>query len=74
MGAQGVTGVGVPPQPLWLLYIKIVILVLSLIVLALAGYALSVSGPAPTHPGGLDIFVVRSSRGVFATVNVTSLI
>jgi uncharacterized RDD family membrane protein YckC len=62
MSAQGLLAVGVPPQPFWLLYIKIAILVLSLIVLALAAYGLSLfsglyigSGGAP----GMDIFIVR---------------
>ncbi|KAK3307452.1 uncharacterized protein B0T15DRAFT_501953 [Chaetomium strumarium] len=66
MGAQGLISVGVPPQPLWLLYIKIVILVLSLIVLALSGYALSISGPHPAgHPGGLNIFIAILSFIVY---------
>lgn len=57
MGAQGLVATGVPPQPLWLLYIKIAILVLSLIVLALAAYSLSLF---PVGAGGFDIFIVRN--------------
>lgn len=63
MGAQGLIAVGVPPQPLWLLYIKIAILVLSLIVLALGAYSLSIDGLGYYYgggAGGMDIFVVRS--------------
>jgi hypothetical protein len=58
MGAQGLVAVGVPPQPLWLLYIKIAILVISLIVLALSAYSLSL---LPVGAGGMDIFIVRAS-------------
>lgn len=56
MGAQGLVAVGVPPQPLWLLYIKIAILVLSLIFLAISAYALSLW---PYGAGGMNVFVVR---------------
>ncbi|KAK4236032.1 hypothetical protein C8A03DRAFT_17280 [Achaetomium macrosporum] len=66
MGAQGLVAVGVPPQPLWLLYVKIVILVLSLIVLALAAYALSLTGDwYGGHPGGMDIFIAILSFIVY---------
>jgi hypothetical protein len=63
MGAQGLLGKGVPPQPLWLLYIKIAILVLSLIILALAAWNLSLFGGYSAYyggggAGGMDIFVV----------------
>jgi len=58
MGANGLVATGVPPQPLWLLYIKIAILVLSLIILAIAAYALSIW---PFGAGGLDIFVVSKT-------------
>lgn len=57
MGAQGLVATGVPPQPVWLLYIKIAILVLSLVVLALSAYSLSLF---PVGAGGFDIFIVRS--------------
>ena len=63
MGAQGLIAVGVPPQPLWLLYVKIGILVLSLVVLALSAYAISLDGSAYAGyagAGGMDIFIVRS--------------
>lgn len=52
---------GVPPQPLWLLYIKIAILALSLIILALAAWHLSLFGGYAYYgsgAGGMDIFVV----------------
>ncbi|KAL2255644.1 hypothetical protein VTK26DRAFT_2959 [Humicola hyalothermophila] len=58
MGTQGLMATGVPPQPVWLLWIKIAILVLSLIILALAAWVLSLfdgylRGGAP----GMDIFI-----------------
>ncbi|KAK0712176.1 hypothetical protein B0T21DRAFT_247810, partial [Apiosordaria backusii] len=62
MSTQGLTAKGVPPQPLWLLYIKIAILVLSLITLALGAWAVSIFGGylggygGPTGAGGLVIF------------------
>lgn len=58
MAGQGLLAVGVPPQPLWLLYVKIAVLVISLIVLALSAYALSLW---PAGAGGMDIFVVCAS-------------
>jgi hypothetical protein len=58
MAGQGLLAVGVPPQPLWLLYVKLAVLVISLIVLAIAAYALSLW---PGGAGGMDIFVVRAS-------------
>ncbi|KAK4100220.1 hypothetical protein N658DRAFT_507961 [Parathielavia hyrcaniae] len=59
MGSQGLLAVGVPPQPLWLLYIKIAVFVLSIIILALGAYSLSITaGYYPGgDPGGLDVFV-----------------
>ncbi|KAL2267024.1 hypothetical protein VTJ83DRAFT_4301 [Remersonia thermophila] len=54
MGANGLVAVGVPPQPLWLLYIKIGILSLSLLLFALSCFALSAS---PWGSGGLTLFV-----------------
>jgi hypothetical protein len=67
MGAQGLIAVGVPPQPLWLLYIKIAILVFSLIVLAIAAYALSLN---PYGAGGFNIFVVCIPAVLPATCQV----
>jgi hypothetical protein len=67
MGAQGLIAVGVPPQPLWLLYIKIAILVLSLVVLAISAYAHSI---CPYGAGGLNIFVVRTPVALPATRQV----
>jgi hypothetical protein len=67
MGAQGLIAVGVPPQPLWLLYIKIAILVLSLVVLALSAYALSIW---PYGAGGMNIFIVRTPVVLPATCQV----
>lgn len=65
MSAQGLAAKGVPPQPLWLLYIKIAILVLSLVVLAIAAWGLSIfqgftAQLGSAGAGGLVIFVVRS--------------
>lgn len=66
MGAQGLIARGVPPQPLWLLYIKIAILVLSLIVLGLGAWAVSLTGGGyygyyySSGAGGMVIFVVRT--------------
>ncbi|KAK4683237.1 hypothetical protein QC764_123340 [Podospora pseudoanserina] len=62
MSTQGLLAKGVPPQPLWLLYIKIAILVLSLVTLALGAWAVSIFGGyaggygGPTGAGGLVIF------------------
>ncbi|KAK3896701.1 hypothetical protein C8A05DRAFT_39751 [Staphylotrichum tortipilum] len=64
MGAQGLMAVGVPPQPLWLLYIKIAILVLSLIVLALGAYSESLLWGGG-GPGGMDIFIALWSFIVY---------
>ena len=60
MSGKGLLGVGVPSsQPVWLLYIKLAVLVLSLVVLALSAYVLSVlSGGAAS----LDIFIVRTQE------------
>ena len=63
MGANGLIATGVPPQPLWLLWIKIAILVLSLIILALAAWVLSLYGgyASYTYSGGsagFDVFIV----------------
>ncbi|KAK4183045.1 hypothetical protein QBC35DRAFT_131515 [Podospora australis] len=67
--AHGLIARGVPPQPLWLLYIKIAILVLSLILLAMGAWAVSIfsggwygySGGA----GGMVIFVTIFSFLVY---------
>lgn len=64
MSARGLTAKGVTPQPHWLLFVKIAILVLSLVVLALAAYSLSLFGSyegliGGTGVGGYLIFVVR---------------
>ncbi|KAL2153785.1 hypothetical protein VTH82DRAFT_4940 [Thermothelomyces myriococcoides] len=56
MPSGGLAGVGVPPsQPVWLLYIKAVVIVLSLVVMGLSGYVLSnqfIQG----GPASLDMF------------------
>lgn len=71
MSAQGLTKTGVPPQPLWLLYIKIAILVLALIVLGLAAWAQSMIGNNGgyltnwTGTPGMDIFVAILSFIVY---------
>lgn len=58
MPSGGLAGVGVPPsQPVWLLYIKAVVIVLSLVVMGLSGYVLSnqfIQG----GPASLDMFTV----------------
>lgn len=60
---------GVPPQPRFLFFIKIAILVLSLLILALAAYSLSVFNGAVavygTGAGGFLIFVTIKSFIVF---------
>lgn len=65
MGVRGLYSKGVPPQPPFLLWIKVAILVLSVIVLALAAYSISLSGGYGGYygygysgAGGLLIFVV----------------
>ncbi|KAJ4294902.1 hypothetical protein N0V88_005141 [Collariella sp. IMI 366227] len=64
MGAQGLMAVGVPPQPLWLLYIKGAILLFSLIVLAVAAWAISIVG-GDGGPGGMSIFIAIFSFIVY---------
>jgi polyferredoxin len=63
MGASGLIKSGVPPQPLWLLYIKIAIIVLSVVILGLSAWELSLFSGATwlgsAGAGGLLIFVVR---------------
>ena len=59
MGAEGLIAVGVPSsQPVWLLWVKLAIVVLSLIALALGAYGLSLS---IVGAGGMSIFAVRAS-------------
>jgi hypothetical protein len=66
MGVHGLWSKGPPPGPIWLLWIKIAIIVLSVIVLALSAYALSLYGRysdwsyigAYSGAAGLLIFVV----------------
>jgi hypothetical protein len=60
MGMRGLTAVGLPRQPGWLLYIKMAIFVLAVIVLALAAWTLSLySGGYPGgFAGGMDHFIV----------------
>lgn len=58
---SGLTARGVPPQPVFLFYIKIAIIVLSVIILALSAWSISISGGgyylgAPA--GAFMIFVV----------------
>ncbi|KAK4134744.1 hypothetical protein BT67DRAFT_449617 [Trichocladium antarcticum] len=68
MVPQGLMAKGVPPQPLWLLYIKIAILALSLIILALAAWHLSLFGGYAYYgsgAGGMDIFVAILSFIVY---------
>lgn len=52
MSAKGLLARGVPPQPKWLLYVKIAILVLSVIILALAAYSISVFSGYGYYGGG----------------------
>ncbi|KAK0701707.1 hypothetical protein B0T26DRAFT_528008 [Lasiosphaeria miniovina] len=65
MGIHGLVSVGVPAgQPVWLLYIKGAILVLSVVILGLAAWSISIFGGYNgvlvygTGAGGLVIFVV----------------
>lgn len=66
MGAQGLWSKGPPPGPIWLLWMKIAIIVLSVIVLALAAYSISIYGKyygssylvGYSGASGLLIFVV----------------
>jgi hypothetical protein len=66
MGVKGLYAKGPPAGPVWLLYMKIAIIVLSLIVLALAAYSISVYGKyvgsayfvGYSGASGLLIFVV----------------
>ena len=63
---------GVPKQPVWLFYVKIVILVLSLIILALAAYSISLFssfiGYYGSGAGGLLIFVTIKTFIVYGGV------
>lgn len=61
MWVRGLTAVGVPTQPVWLLYVKLAIVVLAAIVLALAAWALSLynGGYPGGFAGGMDHFIVR---------------
>ncbi|KAM7198599.1 hypothetical protein V8F20_006129 [Naviculisporaceae sp. PSN 640] len=54
---SGLLAKGVPPQPVWLFYIKIAILVLSVIILGLAAWAVSIF-PYGNGPAGITIFTV----------------
>ena len=71
MSANGLVAKGVPPQPLWLLYIKIAILVLSLILLAMGAWAVSIFGSDgygyaySGGAGGMVIFVAIFSWIVY---------
>jgi hypothetical protein len=60
MGMRGLTAVGLPRQPGWLLYIKMAIFVLAVIVLALAAWTLSLynGGYPGGFAGGMDHFIV----------------
>ncbi len=65
---SGLTQTGVPPQPRFMFFIKIAILVLSLVILALAAYSISLFGGYAyygTGAGGLLIFVTIKSFIVF---------
>jgi hypothetical protein len=73
MSARGLTAKGVPPQPAWLLYIKIAILVLALIILGLAAYSISLFGQyagllGGSGAGGLLIFVTIKTFIVFGGI------
>jgi hypothetical protein len=74
MAGQGLAAVGVPPQPLWLLYVKIVILVISLVVLALGAYSLSLLPFGfGSGAGGMDIFVAILNFIVYGATGALEL-
>lgn len=73
MGAQGLIAVGVPPQPLWLLYIKLAILILALIVLALGAYAVSLLPFTTGGSGAMDIFIGILCFIVYGTAGALEL-
>lgn len=61
MGAQGLIAKGVPPQPSWIIFLRIAILVLSVILLGLGAWNVSTVGSlaagAGYGAGGMVIFV-----------------
>ncbi|KAK4121817.1 hypothetical protein N657DRAFT_635302 [Parathielavia appendiculata] len=69
MGMRGLTAVGVPPQPHWLLYIKVAVLVLAVIVIALAAWAMSLynGGYPGGFAGGMDHFIAILSFAVYGS-------
>ncbi len=64
MSAHGLVAKGVPPQPSWIIFLRIAILVLSVILLGLAAWSLSIYGGYGYYgyygngAGGFVIFVV----------------
>jgi hypothetical protein len=68
MSTKGLTLTGVPPQPPWLFFLKLVILVLALVILALSAWAVSLGTGGY---GGFLIFVV-SARPSYVS-NILSL-
>ncbi|KAK4163206.1 hypothetical protein QBC43DRAFT_213424 [Cladorrhinum sp. PSN259] len=77
--SQGLVKTGVPPQPLWLLYIKIAIIVLSLITLGLAAWAIDMLGGfywyggSYTGTGGMVVFTSIWSFIVYGAAVVLEL-
>lgn len=73
MSSRGLTAKGVPPQPAWLLFVKIAILVLALAVLCASAYAISLFGTyagliGASGAGGLLIFVTIKTFIVFGGI------
>lgn len=67
--ARGLTVVGVPPSPSWILYVRIAILVLSLVLLGVAAWAVSMfSG------GGSAAYGYTGASGMMVFVTIWSLV
>ncbi|KAJ4413911.1 hypothetical protein N0V85_003376 [Neurospora sp. IMI 360204] len=67
--ARGLTAVGVPPFPSWILYIRIAILVLSLVLLGVAAWAVSLVGV-----GGSAAYGYTGASGMMVFVTIWSLV
>ncbi|KAK3398378.1 hypothetical protein B0T20DRAFT_206745 [Sordaria brevicollis] len=67
--ARGLTVVGVPPLPAWILYIRIAILVLSLVLLGVAAWAVSMFSV-----GGSAAYGYTGASGMMVFVTIWSLV
>ncbi|EGO59643.1 hypothetical protein NEUTE1DRAFT_61245 [Neurospora tetrasperma FGSC 2508] len=67
--ARGLTAVGVPPFPSWILYIRIAILVLSLVLLGVAAWAVSMFAG-----GGSAAYGYTGASGMMIFVTIWSLV